>query len=475
MPARSKKTLTTGITTGLNTTKQIVSIRWSLPLFVVTPLVSGILLTSWLAFRSGQRAVDDLVGEISIEVATNIEKQVTSYLTKQSLISAAISVQASNGNINTQDMRKLGQNLWQFTQTDGLTNNLYYGNEDGEFVYSSQQDGESRLDFVDDTTEFRRIAYQTDEKGNLAEQISVSDYDPRVRTWYKEAAFKKGAVWSQVYIAKSRADLTLTRAIPIFDPPGQLRGVFGIDVYLRELSEFLRNLSLSPNSRAFIIETSGDLIAISADENPFIEQGESKLRLAATDSQDPLVKATIEHLLETVEDLTQIDEHYSLQFELDGEKQLAHVYSVQESGVDWLIGITIPQSDYMGTIHTNAFHTMIIGVVITLIASLLALAAALHIIRPIDKLNQAADEIKHNRFEPRTLARVMARPDEFSKLAKLFNDMAIVVMSRQQTLSEQVKQLKTEIDQYGSTNSDRQQLEKLLRHAKHLRKAYRQD
>ena len=127
----------------------------------------------------------------------------------------------------------------------------------------------------------------------------------------------------------------------------------------------------------------------------------------------------------------------------------------------------------METIRATARHTLIIGIGITIVASLLALAAALHIIRPINKLNQAADEIKRNQFDPSTLARVISRPDEFSKLAKLFNDMAIVVMSRQQSLSEQVKLLKTEIDQSGSASNDRQKLETVLRHAKQVRKAYR--
>ncbi|MEO1400134.1 MAG: cache domain-containing protein [Cyanobacteria bacterium J06635_1] len=474
MPVRANTSPTTGITTGLNPTKKFVSIRWSLPLCVVTPLVSGILLTSWLAFRSGQNAVEELVGKISTEVAANIEKQVTSYLTQPSMVSAAVSAEVSSGNINLQDTRELGQDLWRLTQADLLTNNLYYGSKSGEFVYSQRQNNQSRLDFVDDTTDFRRIAYQTDGSGNLTEQLSVTDYDPRVRTWYKEAVFNEAPVWSQVYVAKSRADLTLTRATPIFDDTGNLEGVFGIDVYLFELSNFLRNLVISPNGRAFVIDTAGDLIAISADEKPFIERGDEKLRLAAIDSQDPLVKETVSHLLQATEDLEQMNSHYSFEFELEGQKQLAHIYQLQELGVNWLIGVTIPQDDYMETIHANARHALMIGFAVTTMASLLALAAALYIIRPIRQLNQAAADIKLNQYNPDHLAGVIARPDEFSELAELFNDMAMVVVSREQSLADQVKLLKTEIDQYGGSGGDRQKLEALLRRAKQVRKSYTQ-
>ncbi|NEZ67464.1 HAMP domain-containing protein [Leptolyngbyaceae cyanobacterium CCMR0082] len=473
MTAKFKSSLATGITTGVNATKQLVSIRWSLPLCVVTPLVSGILLTSGLAFRNGQKAVDELVGKISTEVAANIEKQVDSYLTKPSLIASVIETEVASGNLNIQDTRQLGQTLWTFTQSDELTNNLFYGNELGEFVYSERQDDSTRMDFVDKTTNFQRIAYEVDTKANPTTQLTVFDYDPRVRTWYKEAAFNKEPVWSQVYIANSRADLTLTRATPIFDQNGQLQGVFGIDVYLFELSDFLKNLFVSPNGKAFIIEPSGDLIAISANEKPFIVQGDKKLRLAATNSQNELVRETVNHLLENIDDLNQMKKQYSFRFDLDGQTQHAHIYHLKDLGVDWIIGVTIPQDDYMAKIRETAQHTLLIGIGITVIASLLALTAALHIIRPINKLNQAADEIKRNRFNPRTLAHVISRPDEFSKLAKLFNDMATVVMSRQQSLSEQVKLLKTEIDQHGNAGDDRQRLETLLRHAQQVRQAYR--
>ncbi len=474
MAAKFKSPLSTGITTGFNATKQLVSIRWSLPLCVVTPLVSGILLTSWLAFRNGQKSVDELVGKISAEVAVNIEKQVDSYLTKPSLISSVIEAEVASGNLNIKDIRELGQSLWTFTQSDDLTNNLYYGNQLGEFVYSERHNNLNRMDFVDKATNFQRIAYEVEDATKLTKQIKVTDYDPRIRTWYKEAAFTKEPIWSKVYIANSRADLTLTRATPIFDQSGQLQGVFGIDVYLFELSDFLKNLFVSPNGKAFIIETSGDVIAISANEKPFIVKGNEKHRLAATNSQDELVRATVNHLLGNMDDLSQIKGQHSFTFELEGQTQHAHIYYLNDLGIDWIVGVTIPQNDYMTKIRETAQHTLIIGVGITVIASLFALAAALYIIRPINKLNQAADEIKRNRFNPRTLAHVIARPDEFSKLAKLFNDMATVVMSRQQSLSEQVKQLKTEIDQHGGCASDdRQKLEVLLRHAKQVRQAYR--
>ncbi|MEL7224186.1 MAG: cache domain-containing protein, partial [Cyanobacteria bacterium J06576_12] len=371
-----------------------MTIRWTLPIYIVVPLVSGIALTSWLAFRNGQMAVEELVDDISTEVASNIEKQVSSYLDRPALVSAAISTEVAGDNLDTDDVRLLSTSLWQFTQSSLLVNNLYYGSETGEFVYSENQYGESRLDFVDRSTEFKRVTYRTDAAGNLGDSRTLNNYDPRERPWYRQAAADKAPVWSPVYIANSRDDLTLTRATPVFDEANRLQGVFGIDIYLNELSDFMRKLTISPNGRAFIIETSGELIASSANEKPFLEQGDTKLRMSANNSQDPLIRETAIHLSEQVINLQNITGRETIEFELEGETQLAYIYRFQDIGVDWLLGIVIPQNDYMETITDNAQRTILIGIGITITVSLLSLVAALHIIHPIRKLNCAADDIK---------------------------------------------------------------------------------
>ncbi len=451
--------------------RQLITIRWALPFCVIFPLVSGISLTSWLAFQSGQTAVEELVGEISKEVAANIEKQVTSYLFQPSLVSAMVSAEVASGNINVKNTTELSQSLWYLTHSGLLSQNIYYGNQLGEFVYSSYQDGKSRLDIRDENTQFVRSPYYTDARGNLAQPLPESAYnkadynayDPRDRDWYKNAIAQKTVVWSDVYRAKSNNQLTLTRSTPILNSDGKDEGVFGIDVYLFELSNFLKELSVSPNGQAFIIETSGKLIATSSPD----EAG-----ITAVDSSDPLIQATASGLLTTVGDFKEIKSQESFSFKKDGEKQLAYVYRFQEPGIDWLIGVTIPQSDYMETIHANARHTLILGFAITGIAACVALAATLHIIRPIRQLTQAAQDIKNNRFNSDNLAKVIARSDEFSELATVFNNMAIVVVSREQDLAEQVKSLKSEMEQSdrsGHYSGDRQKLNALLRRARAVR------
>ncbi len=476
----------------MDTQTKHMTIRWTLPLCAVVPLISGIFLTGWLAFRSGQQAVEALVNEVSTEVAANIEKEVTSYLTRTSMVSAAFSAEVASGSIDIHDTSDLRQTLWQLTRSDLVDQTLAYGNESGEFVYSHYQDGQSRIDVRDETTGFRRTPYYTDNAGNLTQQLPESEYDkesyntydPRKRDWYKNAVATKAIAWSDVYIAKGIKRLTLTHSTPILNSAGQVQGVFGVDVYLFELSNFLKDLAISPNAHTFVIETSGTLIAASSEygageygagkyatDQAGANQEEVAL-VAAVDSPNPLISTTAHHLLERFGDFDQADNQYAFTFEVEGEKQLAHVYRLQALGIDWLVGVTIPQSDYMGNINETTRRTLLIGLAVTGIASLLSLAASLYIIHPINKLTQAAIAIKNNQFSPDDLAEIIARPDEFSELANLFNDMAIVVVSREQSLAEQVKRLETEIGQQGGRGNRRHNLETLLKRAAKARQAY---
>lgn len=434
-----------------------ISIRWTLPLFIVTPLVAGIGLTGWLAFRSGQSAVEELVSNLSEEVAGQIEKEVTNYLDRSAIISEVMLAEFQSDNISAESTQALSIDFWYLTKSPQLSNNVFYGNELGEFVYVAKPEGQeqSRIDIRDASNNFYRHEYDINANQQLTQKRLVDpEYDPRKRRWYEQAKDQQQSVWSDVYPAKSSDELTITRATPILIND-QFEGVLGIDVYLSELSDFLRKLDMSKDSRAFIIEPSGDLIATSDETPPFIITNGEKSRLPVINSQDPLIQATANNLIERVGDFNQINEQYNFIFNHKQNKQLAYVYRPSALGVDWLIVVAIPQADYMGTINASARRTMFIGFGISGIASLMGLAVALWIVRPIQRIHHAARAIKANTFKEETLKPVIARPDEFGQLAELFNDMAIVVVSREQSLAEQVETLRSEIDQYGESGNGR--------------------
>ncbi|MBT9314534.1 PDC sensor domain-containing protein [Leptothoe spongobia] len=449
--------------------KSFISIRWILPLFVVAPVIAGIALTGWFAYISGRQAVEDTVNQISTEVAKNIQTEVVSYLEVSIVTSKMLVAEVNSDVLNIQDMATLTNYLKETRETFQTTRasqniaNLFYANEAGKHATS---------------------------------QSDSTNFDRRKRPWYEAAEKAQKATWAEVYNDQKTSDLVLTRATPIQNQAGNLEGVFGIDIKLDSLSDFLQNLEVGKTGQAFILEmidsqqSTGELIATPTDEDLFKEQAGMNASIQAKDSENELVQKTAKHILDVNNnllfpncDLSKLSNEATInqkndncEFKIDGKRYRFRVNYLgdQDIKIKWLIVVTIPQQDYMGSINSIVQKALLIGIGITILASLLALIGAMYIIRPIEKLNQAADDIKQHQFEPQTLADVRNRPDEFSILADVFDDMATVVVSREQSLSDQVKQLETEKLQYGGKGGDRYALDVALRQAKQARRQYRQ-
>ncbi|MCY6356223.1 methyl-accepting chemotaxis protein [Clostridium sp. ZS2-4] len=88
-------------------------------------------------------------------------------------------------------------------------------------------------------------------------------YDPRTRTWYKQAIANDGKVIiTQPYEdvnKKGRYVVTLAKTVK--DNSGQLTGVAGIDITLSDLSDKISQIKIGKNGFATIIDASGNIIA----------------------------------------------------------------------------------------------------------------------------------------------------------------------------------------------------------------------
>ena len=93
-----------------------------------------------------------------------------------------------------------------------------------------------------------RFRLERDVNGNAYKQTPIAkiDYDPRNRPWYVAAKAKKSAMWSKAYVFYSgkKGTLGVTSVTPVYDK-GKLQGMFGIDVKLSSIANFLRQIRIS--------------------------------------------------------------------------------------------------------------------------------------------------------------------------------------------------------------------------------------
>ncbi|TVU54170.1 MAG: HAMP domain-containing protein [Arthrospira sp. PLM2.Bin9] len=458
--------------------KPSISIRYFIPLLVVVPLALATITTAILAFYSGSQAVKSLIDELSQKSINSIEKHIDTYLQAPMVVNQLNLITIENDLIDLNDVPLLTRYFQnQVAAIDGLYY-IYIGTERGDFIGVQQQpDGTQALVIGNAAEADGRSVYQLDSAGVRAGKIRnlEAQYDVRQRPWYKRAIEIGEIGWSPIYIFGSTLELGMTSAIPVKSRGGDTIGVVGIDLGLKDLSNFLRSLEISPKGIAFIIDRAGNLVASSTDEQPFLDENGEKRRLPALESQEPVIRSTVQKLLDTELSLNQIQQPISSSFRLNREQQLLQVTPMESTGLDWLIVVVIPESDFMELIYNNLRFTMIIGLGVTVVAITLGGIASWWIIQPIDNLHAGAKAIKANSFSPEMLESTISRSDEMGELGQAFVEMAAIVQTREKNLSEELVELHRQQEQWRRASHKNQDptvlFQELMERARQARKS----
>ena len=333
----------------------------SLLLVIVLPfallITVAMSLSSWVSLTNGRSAVDELAVELNERITAGITEHVRAFAQTPFLFLQVVAAPYIAGDQELDDFRKLERSLLRQLELANGIDALYYANEAGHFVLVKA--GERKLLYVrDESTGPYRHFYELDDAGNRTKLVKTQEYDPRERPWYKAAAQAGRAAWSPVYPFAAEPVLGVTPVVPIYDDLGELRGVFGADLTLSGIAGFLRGLEISPSGMAFIVERSGAVIAASSNEPPFIETDAGRERLYATDSRLPMLRTTVSALTAEFGSLSGVT-NARLTYALADENHFVQVTSLQDKhGLDWLLFVVIPESDFMSHVNANIRFSM---------------------------------------------------------------------------------------------------------------------
>jgi methyl-accepting chemotaxis protein len=427
----------------------MVSIRYLLPTFTVIQISAAIGLMGWLSFYNGQKTVNNLSIKLSEGVSKRINSHIKDYLEKTKLVNETIGASIRSGNLNIDNFYELETFFWENTKENNHQTYLYFGNNRGDFLgVQHRKKGQIFAKFKDINTKGLRETYSLDIQGKRIKLTdTLTEYDPRLRPWYKAAAQAGKSAWSPVFLSASDSDLEVTQSTPIYNKTGELRGVLGNDVTLELISEFLATLEISQSGEAFIIERSGEIIASSTSELPFVTRQGKKERLSAKDSSEILIKSTAHELLQKFGNFENIKAIAHLNFNLDGKAQLVQVYPIDGiSGIDWLIVVVIPRSDFTQDLNVGIRYSIAIILGTFVLSVAIAIFNSRWLVNPIMRLSYAAQDIEEEKLDPESLGDIAKRTDELGYLARVFQQMAGAIYARSQSLKGEVQQLRTESD-----------------------------
>ncbi|UNU21514.1 hypothetical protein D0A34_24075 [Microcoleus vaginatus PCC 9802] len=204
------------------------------------------------------------------------------------------------------------------------------------------------------------------------------------------------AIWTSIYPGFTPGSVFIAASQPIRDRNGKLLGVSAVDFSLSGLQHYLHRIKLSKTGQIFAIERSGLLVASSSQESPFRKMsGKQQLqRVNVLDSQTPVIRTAAKYLYEHFGGFGDIKQRQQLKFSRDGQEYFVEVLPFADVyGLNWLIAIAVPESDFKGQINKNTRTTILLCWGALLLSTIAGVVTARWVTLPLLRLNEAAKDI----------------------------------------------------------------------------------
>lgn len=392
----------------------------------VLQIIGAVGIVGYLSFRNGQKAVNDLASQLRTEVSNRIDQHLDSQLDTARHLAQVNGDAFDVGLLDPKDLDNMARFFWKQMQLFNV-GYISFGTPEGEFAGAGYVLDRNIVGNTVDPKKYGNrdsYSYNTDSQGNKTTLIDIyKNYEFDKELWYSNTVKARKPTWVLYQWEITPFPLAVSANRPIYDKKNQLIGVIGIDQRLSQVSDFLRQLKVSKSGKTFIVERTGLIVASSSTEEPFkLIDGKPK-RLNASESSDGLIQSTAQYLLKHFGgDFNNVKDTQQLDFLLNKERQFVQVLPWKDEwGLDWLVVVVVPESDFMGQINANTRTTVLFCLGALIVATVLGFYTSRLITSPIALLSTASSAIASGKFD-RTVE--VSGHNELGVLSQSFNDMA---------------------------------------------------
>jgi signal transduction histidine kinase/HAMP domain-containing protein len=424
-------------------------------------LVAVAAVIEYLSYKNSQEAIADLASQLMIETGNRIKENLENYLDQVKDVNQLNTAHISKGLEDWQDFNFLERHFIEYLQVFPAINSIAIATESQDFLAVGRNfqanNNEFLLRIKNTTTNNELHRYLINANAELIKLLEVrKGYNPHQdppegESWYQATIESNQPIWRVVVsLIKGRENpiLILTYLSKIEDPNGRVIGVLGSVIFLPEFSNFLEGLAIGKTGQAMIIDHEGLIVASSTGESVFREDLQAdyqtnlepeKWRISAQDSHNEQTRAAVSYLQNNFGGLNTISKTIQARFAIAGEPYWLRAIPIQDAdGLDWLILVVVPESDFLGQTKKNTQQTKLHIVIAVAIAIGLTIWLARIITKPIKALNQASKAIAGGEW-----GKVVDihRNDEIGDLAKSFNTMSAQVANHLAELASLYQEL----------------------------------
>jgi len=238
-----------------------------------------------------------------------------------------------------------------------------------------------------------------------------SNYDPRTRSWYKDAVATGSVTFTAPYADASSGEILVSAAAPIFRN-GSFVGALFTDVSLTGLAELVNQVSLLDSGYAFLVGNDGNFIA--HPDASF--NGKSAKSLFSNEFRQSLERQSLE---------------------VDG--RASQVILRPLKGLDWQLGVVLDDEKIYAT-QTELLQNSILYTLIALVLGLgILLLAITQLMKPLTVLNTAMEDVADGDGDL-TRSLNTQTDEEFAQLAGAFN-----------RFTDKLRQMIVEVKRHGDS------------------------
>ncbi|SFW49029.1 methyl-accepting chemotaxis sensory transducer with Cache sensor [Pseudomonas fluorescens] len=248
----------------------------------------------------------------------------------------------------------------------------------------------------------------------------ISNYDPRVRPWYKAAIAAPGTTVRTDAYYWAPDDVSLIGIVhTVSDAAGKLVGVVGLDVSLKQLTELVKNIKLGDSGYLMLVEANGNVLVDAADAKhnfkPLADLGPHYAELAKSS-----------------DGVTQI--------EIDGVPYMANV--VSSKGLGWRFIGLIKRDEVMSEASSLTWLIAAIAAALAVVFAVVGASFASVIVRPIRGVANGLQEIAEGEGDL-TRKLIVQGKDETATLAGWFNQFLGMIAQLMQRIGSASSDLQT--------------------------------
>ncbi|MDB6444712.1 methyl-accepting chemotaxis protein [Pseudomonas sp. NFACC32-1] len=226
----------------------------------------------------------------------------------------------------------------------------------------------------------------------------ISNYDPRARPWYKAALAAPGTTVRTDAYYWAPDDVSLIGTVhTVADATGNVIGVIGLDVSLKQLTELVKNIKLGDSGYLMLVEANGNVLVDASDAKhnfkPLADLGPNYAALAKSSDG-------------------------SAQIEIDGVPYMVNMITSKSLG--WRFIGLIKRDEVMAQASSLTWLIALIAAVLAGVFALVGASFARMIVRPIRGVADGLQEIAEGEGDLTRQLKVQGK-DETATLASWFN------------------------------------------------------